>query len=150
MIQLQRTSSSNKDFVELVKLLDTELSKRDGEEHAFYDQFNSIDNLNQVVLASEKGQVIGCGAIKALDKQTIEVKRMFVRIRSRGKGIAKLMLSELENWAFELGYDYCNLETGKRQPEAIALYKRAGYRIIINYGQYAGVENSICFQKALK
>jgi putative acetyltransferase len=60
------------------------------------------------------------------------------------------VLSELESWAAELGYPKCVLETGKRQPEAIALYEKQGYQRIPNYGQYIGVENSVCFEKVLK
>ena len=67
----------------------------------------------------------------------------------RGKGIASRILNELENWASELRYDKCILETGKRQPEAISLYQRNGYKLIPNYGQYAGVENSVCFEKQI-
>ncbi len=59
-------------------------------------------------------------------------------------------LAELEKWAAELGYNKCVLETGKKQPEAIALYKRSGYKIIPNYGQYIGIENSVCFEKAIR
>ncbi len=68
---------------------------------------------------------------------------------SRGKGIASKILAELEIWATELFYEKCILETGKKQPEAIALYKKNGYNIIPNYGQYAGVENSLCFEKEI-
>ena len=149
MIVLQRTTSSNKDFIQLVRLLDAELAERDGDDHAFYNQFNSIDQLQYVVLAFSEDEVVGCGAIKPYDKQAMEVKRMFVPKPWRGKKIAKLVLSELEKWASELGYPFCNLETGKRQPEAIALYESQGYHRIKNYGQYSGIENSVCFQKAL-
>ena len=75
---------------------------------------------------------------------------MFFLAARRGRGVAGSILAELEKWAFELGYSSCRLETGKRQPEAIALYMRKGYQIIPNYGQYAEVENSICFEKKLK
>jgi len=74
---------------------------------------------------------------------------MYTLPGSRGKGIASQVLAELERWAAELSYEKCLLETGKRQPEAIALYKKRGYRLIPNYGQYAGVENSVCFEKIL-
>jgi GNAT superfamily N-acetyltransferase len=75
---------------------------------------------------------------------------MFVSPGSRNKGIASKILSELENWASELSYTKCVLETGKRQPEAVGLYKKNGYKLIPNYGQYTGVENSVCFEKELK
>ena len=79
----------------------------------------------------------------------MEVKRMYVLPESRGTGVASEILSALEDWAAESGYEKCILETGKKQPEAIGLYKKSGYEMIPNYGQYAGIENSICFEKQL-
>ena len=150
MLTLFRTDASDPDFVKLVSLLDQELAERDGDEHSFYQQFNHIDRLRHVVIIKEGDQAIGCGAIKDLEGEAMEVKRMFVLAARRGRGVAGSILAELEKWAFELGYSSCRLETGKRQPEAIALYMRKGYQIIPNYGQYAEVENSICFEKKLK
>jgi hypothetical protein len=63
--------------------------------------------------------------------------------------IFSLILADLENWALELGFEKCILETGKMQPEAIALYGKNGYSKISNYGQYAVVENSLYFEKNL-
>ena len=68
---------------------------------------------------------------------------------ARAKGLASLILGELENWALELGFEKCILETGRMQPEAIALYEKNGYYRTTNYGQYTGVENSLCFEKNL-
>jgi GNAT superfamily N-acetyltransferase len=133
-----------------VKLLDADLAIRDGEDNVFYSQFNKIDNIRYVVLAYENEKPVGCGAIKEHASKTMEVKRMFVSSGNRNKGIASKILSELENWACELSYTKCILETGKRQPEAIGLYKKNGYKLIPNYGQYAGVENSVCLEKELK
>ena len=92
---------------------------------------------------------VGCGAMKEYSPITMEVKRMYTNPESRGMGIATFVLNELEKWALELGYEKCILETGKRQPEAIALYKKNGYLSIPNYGQYVGIENSVCFEKSL-
>ena len=149
MTHLERTTSKNEDFVKLVSLLDEDLAIRDGDEHVFFAQFNKIDKLQYVVVAYTGGQPVGCGAIKPFDEKTTEVKRMFVLPTERGKGIATKILYELESWAGELGYKKCILETGKKQPEAIGLYKRNGYSIISNYGQYEGVENSVCFEKLI-
>lgn len=149
MIKLLRTDSNNKDFIELVRLLDAELAERDGEDHSFYDQFNAIADLKHAVIATENNIPVGCGAIKKLTNEAVEVKRMYVAHNQRGKGIAGIILTELENWAIELGFRKCKLETGKRQPEAIALYEKKGYLKISNYGQYKGIENSICFQKVV-
>ncbi len=149
MITLHRTDSNNTDFINLVKLLDAYLAVQDGDEHSFYDQFNKIVSLKYVVVAYEDDEPVGCGAIKELDATAMEVKRMYTLPQKRGQGIASQILHELETWAKGLGYNKCNLETGKRQPEAIALYQKCGYKHMANYGQYSGVENSVCFEKAL-
>jgi len=149
MISIIRTSSVNYDFLELVKLLDAELAIIDREDHSFYSQFNRIDKIRYVVVAYENEKAAGCGAIKEYNPETMEIKRMYVTPGRRKRGIASGILSELEKWAGELGYSKCILETGKRQPDAIGLYKKNGYKLIPNWGQYAGVENSVCFEKEL-
>lgn len=149
MLYLKRTDSDDPDFVALVKLLDADLAERDGEEHAFYAQYNKLDKIRYAVLAYEGEKALGCGAIKEYDPGAMEVKRMYVLPDARNKGIASKVLSELEAWARELSFERCMLETGKKQPEAIALYEKNGYQLIPNYGQYAGVENSVCFEKVL-
>ncbi|HEY1008679.1 GNAT family N-acetyltransferase [Daejeonella sp. JGW-45] len=149
MIRTIRTNSENQDFRELVKELDYELAIRDGSEHAFYAQFNKIDLIKHVVVVYDDKTPIGCGAIKELTSDSMEVKRMYTSPESRGKGVASTILNELEKWAAELSYQKCLLETGKKQPEAIALYLKSRYNIIPNYGQYSGIENSVCFEKKL-
>ncbi len=144
-----RTDSSNNDFIKLVATLDAELAERDGEDHSFYDQFNKIDSIEHALVFYYGETPVACGAIKEHGKNSMEVKRMYTLPDFRGKGLASKLLVELENWARELGYAKCILETGKRQPEAIALYKKNRYRMIPNYGQYAGIENSVCFEKVL-
>lgn len=150
MIRIIRTNSDNRDFIQLVKHLDADLAERDGKDHSFYAQFNKIDKIKYVVIAYENDQPVGCGAIKEYTPDTMEVKRMYTSPESRGKGIASKVLGELEVWASELSYEKCILETGKKQPEAIGLYKKNGYKIIPNYGQYAEIENSLCFEKQIK
>jgi GNAT superfamily N-acetyltransferase len=149
MIQLRRTHSDDKTFQLLVKELDIELAVRDGNEHAFYAQYNKLDQIRHVVVVYFEENPVGCGAIKEFSPDVMEVKRMYVPLNQRGQGIASLVLQELENWAKELGYKKCILETGKKQPEAIRLYEKSGYKSIPNYGQYAGVENSVCYEKVV-
>jgi len=150
MLSIKRTDSSDKDFIDLVSQLDQELAVIDGEDHAFYSQYNKIDHIQHAVVAHKDGKAVGCGALKALDKNALEVKRMFVHTSGRNMGTATQILSALEKWGLELGYTSCILETGKRQKDAIALYTKNGYTVIPNYGQYVGVENSVCFDKKLK
>lgn len=148
-LQIIRTDSDNPDFIALVKLLDADLAERDGSEHDFYAQFNKIDKIRHAVVAYENDVPVSCGAIKQYNEAAMEVKRMYTLPESRGKGLASEILAALEVWAKELSYKKCVLETGRKQPQAIALYTKNGYVVIPNYGQYAGVENSVCFEKLL-
>lgn len=149
MVHLIRTDSADPDFIALVRQLDAYLSEINGAEHDFYAQFNKVDALPYVVVLYQNKVPVSCGAIKAYDADAMEVKRMYTLPASRGRGAASMVLAELEDWAFELGYSRCVLETGKHLPDAVALYERNGYRTIPNYGQYEGVDNSLCFQKTL-
>jgi GNAT superfamily N-acetyltransferase len=149
MITFKRTDSDDNDFINLVKLLDAELAIVDGKEHTFYSQFNKIDSIKYVIVAYSDSIPMGCGAIKQFSEGAMEIKRMFVLTEARKKGIASGVLNELERWAFELGSVKCVLETGKRQKDAVSLYTKNSYKSIPNYGQYVGVENSICFEKEL-
>lgn len=144
MLHLVRTNSEDPDFRALVQLLDQDLAERDGAEHSFYAQFNTIAQLAHVVVAYQGAEPVGCGAFKPFEPNAVEIKRMYVQPAHRGRGIARAVLAELECWAGELGYARCVLETGQKQPEAIALYQRSGYSFIPNYGQYVGVANSVC------
>lgn len=149
MLQLKRTNSENKDFMALVRLLDQDLARRDGNETAFYSRYNKIDLIRHAVVAYETDVPLAIGAIKEYETGVMEVKRMFTVPEIRGKGYASRVLAELEQWATELGYHKLILETGKRNPEAIALYKARGYTVTANYPPYVGIDNSICFEKLL-
>lgn len=150
MITTIRTTSENIDFQNLVVLLDKDLKIKDGEDHDFYAQFNKIDKINHVVVYYSNNEAVGCGAFKEFDSNTVEIKRMFVHTDYRGKGIASTVLKELEVWASESGYTNCVLETGKNNPEAIALYQKSGYQIIPNYGQYENIDTSVCLKKSIQ
>lgn len=149
MVHLLKTDSENPAFRHLVSFLDRELAIRDGDDHAFYAQYNKIDKIRQVIVGLLDNEPVGCGAIKEYENGVAEVKRMFVVEHLRGQGIASRVLKELELWAAELQYHTLILETGLAQPEAIALYQKNGYQLIPNYGQYAGVENSVCMKKII-
>lgn len=149
MLALKRTDSSDRDFHLLVAELDKDLLGRYDELQLFYRQFNKIENNPTVVVAYADGEPAGCGCIKPFNEDSVEVKRMYVSNEHRSKGIGAAILNELEKWATELQYKYTVLETGDKQPEAVHLYKKAGYTVIPNYGQYAGVATSICMKKEL-
>jgi len=149
MITLRRTDSTDTDFTSLVELLDSELRVLDGDEHVFYAQLNKTGHIDAVV-AYINEKPVACGALRPFSNDAMELKRMYTRKEHRGKGIASAIVAALETWTLELGYKLCVLETGKRQPDAIALYKKAGFEMIPNYGHYKDVDNSVCFQKVLK
>ena len=148
MIKIVKTNSQNLEFKILVQLLNSDLATRDGEAHPL-SQFNTITNLNHVILAYKEGKAVGCGAISKYDSNSMEIKRMFVSPEVRGQRIGEKILSELENWSRELGSTRCILFTGSRQPEANKLYQRNGYSQIQNYGKLIDIPDSLCFSKEL-
>lgn len=149
MLLVKRVIKTDPELIELVKLLDAELKITDGDDHAFYNQFNGLEGIDHLLLCYEKNIATACGGFKFYDQTTAEIKRMFTHPQARGKGIAKVLLDELEIWAKSAGFDRLILETGIRQEAAIALYRSAGYVIIENYGPYIGVSDSLCFQKLI-
>jgi putative acetyltransferase len=149
-VKLLRTASSNPDFQLLIHALDEDLYKRNGEAQLVYRQYNQVDHINHVVLIYVDGNPVGCGCYKKFDDESVEMKRMFVLPEMRGKQLASKLLQELEKWAMEEGFYNAVLETGLRQVEAIRLYTVAGYILTENYGQYIGMEDSICYRKELR
>ena len=149
MTKLYRTSSDDPNFRVLEKKLDAYLAIVDGDDHAFYDQYNHVSSIKNVVIAFVDEMPVSCGAFKVYESKMVEVKRMFTLPEFRGKGLASAVLSELEMWAAEVGFNSCILETGKKQTEAVAMYSRRGYHVIPNFGPYDGVEGSVCFEKKL-
>lgn len=147
-MKLKRTNSTDPDFQHLVEQLNRYLLEQYGALQDFYSQFNKIDNIPNVVMAYWEGQPAGCGCFKNFDEQSVEIKRMFVCDSLRGKGIGSKILQELEKWAVESGKSRLVLEMGNRQPEATQLYSKMGFKVIPNYGQYIGMEEtSICMEK---
>lgn len=149
MIRLFRTDAHNEDFVNLVSELDRDLKISDGDEHAFYAQYNKIIGIRHVVLATIDLAAVSCGAVKPYKKQVMEVKRMFVKPKVRGLGLASRILHELESCSSEPGARKCILKTGQNQLGAMALYEKNAYTRIPNYGQYAQAKNSYCYEKLL-
>ncbi len=149
MKKIIRTSNTNPYFIDLVKELDAYLKTTDGDDHDFYNQFNGLDKIKNVVVAFKNEKAVGCGAFRKYDTNTAEIKRMYVKLEHRGTGFANEILESLEKWAKEKEFKRCILETGNRQVEAIHFYEKSGYSRIPNYGQYTQMKNSNCFEKKL-
>jgi putative acetyltransferase len=149
MFTFQKTTSDDADFQRLAALFDDFLIDIDGDEKDFFAFYNNI-YINQVVVCYSGNEAIGCGAYKELEPSVAELKRMFVLPEFRGKGVATQIIMELENWAQQEHFTTCVLETSIRLENAIAIYKKMNYQITPNYGQYLGVESSVCMKKDLK
>lgn len=147
---LYKTTNTHEDFTVLTHLLDTELNARYGKAQAAYDRHNVIDLIETALVGYEEGVPVACGCFKKIDDTTVEIKRMFVKSEYRRRGFSVQILGELEAWAGQLGFETTRLETGKGQPEAIALYAKMGYAIIPNFAPYMGMENSVCMAKTIK
>lgn len=149
MLALKRTNSDDPHFQELIIALDEDLWIRYPEVQQDYEVLDKVKNIPTVVVAYIDGLPVGCACFRQFDINTIEIKRMFVYNTHRGKGIAYAILKELETWAISEGFSRAVLETGIRQPEAIALYQKSGYTFMDKYPPYEQMENSVCLQKPL-
>ena len=148
-VRIVKTTSENPDFVNLIAALDKSLWERYPELKSDYWGNNILEINPNVVILYLEDKAVACGCFKKYDKNTIEIKRMFVSPEVRGMGLAQTILRELEGWAHELGYSFSVLETLYKQKEAIALYQKTGYDIVDNYEPYVGLENSICMRKPM-
>jgi putative acetyltransferase len=146
---LERTERDDPRFISLVAELDADLWKRYPSTQGGYSAGNAIAAGASVVICLEAGAALGCGCFRELGDGSVELKRMYVKPESRGRGIASSVLRELESWAAEKGALRMVLETGLGQPEAIGLYEKSGYARIENYGDYAGNAESVCMAKSL-
>ncbi|MFM2369496.1 MAG: hypothetical protein RL619_1802 [Bacteroidota bacterium] len=148
-IEIIKTTSENPDFVTLIAALDVSLWERYPELKTNYWGNNVIELNPNVIIVYLENKAVACGCFKKYDKNTIELKRMFVSPEARGLGLAKKIILELELWAHDLSYTASVLETLYKQKEAISLYQKVGYTIVDNYEPYVGLENSICMKKQI-
>lgn len=148
-IQIIKTTSNNKDFIKLYTEFDAYLWDKYPELKTNYWGNNVIEFNPNVILIYFNKNVAACGCFKEYDKNTIEIKRMFVSPEARGMGFAQKILYELEFLASQKGYFYSILETLYKQVEAISLYQNVGYSIIDNYEPYVGLERSVCLKKQI-
>jgi ketosteroid isomerase-like protein/GNAT superfamily N-acetyltransferase len=109
----------------------------------------SAENITAFMVARDRrGEALGCGALRELDDGAVEIKRMYVRPQYRGRGLSWVILIALEAEAQRREFGIVRLETGDFSPEAMSLYRAAGYREIPCYGHYDG-PHSRCFERRL-
>ena len=145
------TDGSSLDFMELCHELDDFLNELVGgeENRAEYILYNQLDDIHNVIVAYDDDIPVGSVSFKKYDDECAEVKRVFVKEEYRNKGIANELMELLENTAREQGYRYLILGSGAPLVAAMALYRKIGYKVIPNYGQYREMPNSICMKKEL-
>ncbi|AYZ37202.1 GNAT family N-acetyltransferase [Chryseobacterium indologenes] len=146
---IQRLDSTHPDFQNLVKHLDATLAEHNGENDDFFSQFNTVDTLKNCIVVYVDGIPAACGAFKPFSKDTVEIKRMYTDLNFRKRGLASAMVTELESWAKEQGFGKAVLETSSGLHSAISVYEKSGFYRIPNYGQYMGIESSVCYEKIL-
>jgi putative acetyltransferase len=133
----------------LIHDLCAELSGRYGTPPSPFSPAEAAAARTIFLVARLDSQPAGCGAIRRIDDDTAEVKRMYVAPAARRKGIARRILAELERHATDFGYRAIRLETGILQPEAQRLYESCGYKRIAAFDQYVGNPTSVCYEKSL-
>ena len=136
----------------LILALNAELSSRypeDGACHFRLDAEEVAEGRGMFLVAYRGERPIGCGAVRRIEEQTGELKRMYVCPEERCRGVGRAILDGLEAEARKLGINKLLLETGIRNPEAIALYERAGFSRIPAFGEYVGSPISVCMAKEL-
>lgn len=145
------TNGGNSDFIELCNGLDKFLNEIVGgeENRAEYIPYNQFDDIHDVIVAYDGDIPVGSASFKKYDDESAEVKRVFIKQEYRGKGISNKLMELLENVAREQGYQYLILESGEPLVAAMALYRKIGYKVIPNYGQYKDMPDSICMKKKL-
>ena len=150
-MKFEYTDGHNKDFIELCHGLDEFLNELVGgeENRAEYIQYNKLDDIHDVVIAYDNDIPVGSASFKKYDDENAEVKRVFVKEEYRGQGISNELMKMLEQRAREKGFKYFILESGEPLVSAMALYRKIGYKVIPNYGQYVNMEESICMIKKL-
>ena len=137
---------------DLIARLDAEIAARYPEPGALHfglDPDEVAPDRGAFVVAYAGEVAVACGGVRLVERETAEVKRMFVVPAQRGRGVAGQVLGVLEARARTLGATRLVLETGTRQPEAIALYSRSGFARIEPFGEYVGEPLSVCMGKSL-
>ncbi len=151
-IQIRRAEIGTTVVQQLIGALNNELEARypeEGREFLPAGRGGGCRRTRAFLVAYIDGRPVACGAVRLNEPGVAEIKRMYVAPEARGRGVGRLVLDELEAVARQLGVQRLVLETGPRQPEALALYRRAGFVEIPLFGEYVGAEFSVCMAKDL-
>jgi len=149
-LEIRRVEITSAVAADLIAALNGELSSRypeEGANHFRLDPEEVVEGRGAFVVAYSGGKPLGCGAIRRMDENTAEIKRMYVEPSARARGVGRAVLRALEAEARRLEVGRIVLETGERQLEALALYRSSGFVRIPAFGEYVGAPLSVCMEK---
>ena len=140
----------NVDVLELIEELDKELLQRYPSSSIHTLDLDKITNESGLFLVGYISEIaVACCSLCEIEPGVGEIKRVFVKPQYRRKGIAEHIMKHLEEQAVKSGFKFLRVETGVKQPEAVAMYQKLGYYDIAKYGEYINDPNSICMEKRL-
>ena len=147
-ISIKIVNPNNEKVLAITEELSENLYLRFGSDgkNSFQDWENENSNF-VFVIAEINNEIVGCGAIRPIDQNIGEVKRMYAKYP--GKKIGQTILVFLENEAVNLGYTNLVLETRVKNESAVHFYQKQGYKVIPNYGKYIDRPEAICLEKSL-
>lgn len=150
-LEFKDTNGDDPHFALLCDRLDCALDEIVGgnQQRCQYNQYNQRDTIHDAIVVYQKGEPVACGAFKMYDEEHAELKRIYTEPSARNMGLGAELIRRLEAKAKIEGYKWCILETGEPLQAAFHLYKKAGYKIIPNYGQYACMPESICMERKI-
>jgi putative acetyltransferase len=148
-VEIRQVPYTDYDLQTLVQELDDFFLNAWGQQVAGrYQSLHQLSLMAYECVCYEK-EPIGCGCLKHIDAQNVEIKRMYVRAKYRRQGVATQILQHLETVAINNGYRYCLLETGKDMQDNILFYEKCGYYLVDNFGDFIGDDICICMKKDL-
>ncbi len=151
-IEFRREDLSAPVVQRLISALNAELESiypEDGANFFRLDPEEIVEGRGAFLVAYLAGTSVGCGAVRTIEPGVAEIKRMYVDPSVRGRRVGRQIVGALEAHARQLGAKRIVLETGPRQPDAIAMYQHAGFAEIPLYGEYVGSQFSVCMAKDL-
>lgn len=135
---------------QLIHDLSAELGERYGDDGTAFFSLDDVTVTRSCFVVAWSGNTpVGCGAVRPLADDIVEIKRVFVKSDFRGQGISRIIMAKLETLAREFAYKHIRLETGTKQPEAIKLYESSGYTRIDRFPPYDTDPLSVCYEKHL-
>ncbi len=148
-MEIRQVSALSEDFRALAAALDAYYFTLVGDIQLKYAEPNRPENMNALLVTYDGNMPVACGAWKAVDAESAEIKRIYVRPEYRRRGVATALIRALEENAAATGCRKLILETAVDTTGSHQLYLSLGYKQRAYYGSPAGAENCLCFHKEI-